>query len=144
MEQNRRKMLEEAGLSQQTNINQRKFPYIMNVSEDPTLLGMLLYDIKEGETKIGTKDADQNQIKLNTLGIMTRHCSLFNQKGRIFIEPNLEAKIFINGALITKKMQLNHLDRITLGHANNFKLIIPGKGTTDDLRQSLVGGGKYG
>jgi len=30
----------------------------MNVSEDPTLLGMLLYDIKEGETKIGTKDAD--------------------------------------------------------------------------------------
>jgi len=36
------------------------------------------------------------------------------------------------------------LDRITLGHANNFKLIIPGKGTTDDLRQSLAGGGKYG
>ena len=30
----------------------------MNVSEDPTLLGMLLYDLKEGETKIGTKDAE--------------------------------------------------------------------------------------
>ena len=36
------------------------------------------------------------------------------------------------------------MDRITLGHANNFKLIIPGKGTMDDLRQSFVGGGKYG
>jgi hypothetical protein len=36
------------------------------------------------------------------------------------------------------------LDRITLGHANNFKLVIPGKGTADDLRQSFVGGGKYG
>ena len=47
-------MLEEAGLSSQ-NINERKLPYIMNVSEDPTLMGMLLYDIKEGETKIGTK-----------------------------------------------------------------------------------------
>lgn len=46
MEQNRKKMLEEAGLSKQSNINERKFPYIMNVSEDPTLLGMLLYDIK--------------------------------------------------------------------------------------------------
>lgn len=41
-------MLEEAGLSAQSNINERKFPYIMNVSEDPTLLGMLLYDIKDG------------------------------------------------------------------------------------------------
>jgi hypothetical protein len=30
----------------------------MNVSEDPTLLGMLLYDIKEGETRIGTKEAE--------------------------------------------------------------------------------------
>jgi hypothetical protein len=36
------------------------------------------------------------------------------------------------------------LDRITLGHANNFKLVIPGKGSADDLRQSFAGGGKYG
>ena len=50
MENNRKKMLEEAGLSagEQSNVNERNFPYIMNVSDDPTLLGMLLYDIKEG------------------------------------------------------------------------------------------------
>jgi hypothetical protein len=30
----------------------------MNISEDPTLAGMLLYDIKEGETQIGTKEAE--------------------------------------------------------------------------------------
>jgi predicted component of type VI protein secretion system len=75
---------------------------------------------------------------------MTRHCAIFNQKGKIFIEPTPEAKIFVNGALITKKIELNHLDRITLGHANNFKLVIPGKGSADDLRQSFAGGGKYG
>jgi hypothetical protein len=46
MEANRQKMLKEAGLSGEQNINERKSPYIMNVSEDPTLLGMLLYDIK--------------------------------------------------------------------------------------------------
>lgn len=87
MQANRKKMLQEAGLSRQnqSNINERKFPYIMNVSEDPTLLGMLLYDIKQGETKIGTKDGDDNQIKLNALGIATRHCSIYNEKGRIFI-----------------------------------------------------------
>jgi hypothetical protein len=55
IEKNRAKVLEEAGLSQQSNLNERKFPYIMNVSDDPTLLGMLLYDIKDGETKVGTK-----------------------------------------------------------------------------------------
>ena len=87
MELNRKKMLEEAGLSnnQESKIDDRKFPYIMNISQDPTLLGMLLYDIKQGETKIGTKEAEQNQIKLNALGIMTRHCTLYNEKGKIFI-----------------------------------------------------------
>jgi hypothetical protein len=39
--------------------------------------------------------------------------------------------VFVNGVLLAKKKELNHLDRITLGHANNFKLIIPGKGTAD-------------
>ncbi len=78
-------MLEEAGLSQQTNINERKVPYIMNVSDDPTLLGMLLYDIKEGETKIGTKEGEENHIKLNVLGIMPRHCTITNEKEKFFI-----------------------------------------------------------
>lgn len=42
-------MLEEAGLSSNTvDIAAKKDPYIMNVSEDPTLLGMLVYDLKEG------------------------------------------------------------------------------------------------
>ena len=46
-EENRKKILEEAGLSKNmTDINERKDPYIMNVSDDPTLLGMLLYDLK--------------------------------------------------------------------------------------------------
>jgi len=81
---------------------------------------------------------------LNALGIMTRHCSIINEKGNIFIEPKPEAKVFVNGSLIKKRVGLNHLDRITLGHANNFKLVIPGKGSVDDLRNSFAGGGKYG
>ena len=46
--------------------------------------------------------------------------------------------------IVSKRRELNHLDRITLGHANNFKLIIPGKGTADDLRQSMALTGQYG
>ena len=49
IEKNRKKLLDEAGISSQsTDINKKKFPYIMNVSEDPTLIGMLLYDLKDG------------------------------------------------------------------------------------------------
>ena len=57
MKANRQKILKEAGLSGNNDVNERKAPYIMNISEDPTLLGMLLYDIKDGKTQIGTKDA---------------------------------------------------------------------------------------
>ena len=117
----------------------------MNVSDDPSLLGMLLYDLKEGETKIGTKDGEENNVKLNVLGIMPRHCSIFNNKGKISIEPYPESKVFINGTIIDSRKDINHLDRVTLGHANNFKLVIPGKGTsTDDLRQSMANHGKFG
>ena len=69
---------------------------------------------------------------------------MFNSKGSISIQPNPEAKVFVNGVLITKEKELNHLDRITLGHANNFKLIIPGKGTADEMRQSMAFSGQYG
>ena len=83
-------------------------------------------------------------MKINTLGIMMRHCVISNAKGVISIIPNPEAKVFVNGQLITKKKDIHHLDRITLGHANNFKLIIPGKGSADDLRQSMAFTGQYG
>ena len=116
----------------------------MNTSEDPTLLGMLLYDIKEGETKVGTKDAEQNQVKINVIGIQTRHCSFFNEGGKITVEPYPEAKLFVNGTLTTKKRELKHLDRVTLGHANHFKLIIPGMTAGDDMRQSMTSAGQFG
>lgn len=69
---------------------------------------------------------------------------MYNDGGDISIEPLLDAKVFVNGALITKKTNLKHLDRITLGHANNFKLIIPGKSSPDELRESMVSGGQFG
>ena len=76
---------------------------------------------------------------------MPRHCSIINKGGKISIQPSPDAKVFINGTIIDSKKDINHLDRVTLGHANNFKLVIPGKGTSaEDLRQSMVGHGKFG
>jgi hypothetical protein len=50
----------------------------MNISEDPTLAGMLIYHLKEGTTSIGTKDDEENDIKLNSLGISKRHCAIIH------------------------------------------------------------------
>ena len=99
----------------------------MNISEDPTLAGMLMYKLKEGEIKIGTNEAEDNDVKLNALGIMKRHCTIINKEGEIFIIPHQDCKLFNNGLNVTQKKQIKHLDRITLGHANTFKLIIPGQ-----------------
>ena len=52
--------------------------------------------------------------------------------------------MFINGSQLNKKEEIKHLDRVTFGHTINFKLIIPGKGTADDVKQSLNTAGKYG
>jgi hypothetical protein len=55
-----------------------------------------------------------------------RHCTITSLNGEIFIEPKIDAKVIVNGATVTAKKKLKHLDRIILGHANAFKLIIPG------------------
>lgn len=55
-----------------------------------------------------------------------RHCTVTHSNGEIFIEPSADAKVIVNGTTVTGKKKLKHLDRIILGHANAFKLIIPG------------------
>lgn len=56
MEKNRNKALQDAGFGSDNaaTVEDKKYPYLMNISDDPTLAGMLLYNIKEGETNIGT------------------------------------------------------------------------------------------
>ena len=128
MELNRMKALKEAGLeTEKENEEKAKLPYIMNISEDPTLAGMLIYHLKTGETTIGTNEIEDNNIKLNVLGIMKRHCTIINgDDDKIEIFPERECKVYVNGSVVTEKKILKHLDRITLGHANMFKLVIPG------------------
>ena len=76
MEENRKKALKQAGLETNKDPNEDKLPYIMNISEDPSLAGMLMYKLKEGEVKIGTNEAEDNDIKLNALGVMRKHCTI--------------------------------------------------------------------
>lgn len=53
--------------------------------------------------------------------------------------PKPDCRLYVNGLNVIDKKQIRHLDRITLGHANTFKLIIPGQKL--DLLQTIA---RYG
>lgn len=83
---------------------------------------------------------------MNSLGIEKRHCSIIHDKGnKIFIIPKHDSRVFVNGQVVENKMEIRHLDRIVLGNANTFKLVIPGeKGGDGDLRTTNNNGGQQG
>ena len=66
---------------------------------------------------------------------MKRHCTLFYENGTVFIEPVQDCKLFVNGITVLEKTKVRHLDRVTLGHANTFKLVMPGQ--KGELYQSM-------
>lgn len=72
---------------------------------------------------------------------MKRHCTIVNKGGQIFITPKQDCRLYVNGLIVTDKKQIKHLDRITLGHANTFKLVIPGQKV--DLLQSAARYGQF-
>ncbi len=45
--------------------------------------------------------------------------------------------------MVEERKLLKHLDRIVLGHANTFKLVVPGA-QLNDMRTSVINSGKYG
>ena len=72
---------------------------------------------------------------------MKRHCTIIHKDGSIFIDPVQDCRLFVNGLAVLERRKLKHLDRITLGHANTFKLILPGhKG---ELYQSISRYGEF-
>lgn len=72
---------------------------------------------------------------------MKRHCTIESKGDQIFITPKQDCRLYINGLNITEKRQIKHLDRITLGHANTFKLVIPGQKV--ELLQTIARYGQF-
>lgn len=57
MDKNRQKALQDAGFATEAmSTEDKKLPYLMNISDDPTLAGMLLFNLKEGVINIGTNE----------------------------------------------------------------------------------------
>jgi len=154
-EDKRKQALEDMGLSMQEITSAMgvdpNTPQLINISDDPSLSGNLVYYLVPGEdTTLGSDKACK--IVLTGLGMQsfmlslrpenTRHVTLtlLAHDGKPMDESDLLAlgkprngkklnkhgRVLVNGRVPkTLRQDLNHTDRIIVGHAYCFRLVMP-------------------
>ncbi|XP_057180878.1 kinesin-like protein KIF14 [Triplophysa rosa] len=117
------KELQRAGVTFKVD---NRLPNLVNLNEDPQLSEMLLYMIKEGETKVGKlKSVSAHDIQLSGALIADEHCVISNVKGTVSIKPMLNAKTYLNGNIVSECTVLHHGDRVILGGDHYFRFNHP-------------------
>ncbi|XP_036442255.1 kinesin-like protein KIF14 [Colossoma macropomum] len=129
LEQAERRKREETKELQRVGITfkvDNRLPNLVNLNEDPQLSEMLLYMIKEGQTKVGKlKSESAHDIQLSGALIADEHCVISNVNGIVSITPMKNAKTFVNGNLVSEVTVLHHGDRVILGGDHYFRFNHP-------------------
>lgn len=124
-------------------------PKLVNISEDSSLSGSLLYLLETGViTQVG--DNPDCRVSIQGIGVLTYMCQLFNEDdqnvmltllteegdtvdaedGYAYYRENktkgkIESRVLINGARPPSPSKLHHLDRLIIGWAHAFRVLIP-------------------
>ncbi|KFV87338.1 Kinesin-like KLP6, partial [Struthio camelus australis] len=106
------------------------FPYLLNINEDPQLSWVLKHFIQDGSSEVG--QSTSNAIILRGLGILDKHATFTNADGKVTLTPHDKCKAIVNGAPITGKTKLQHLDRVILGSNSAFLYVGPPAERTDE------------
>lgn len=125
----------------------RNVPQLVNLSDDASLTGCLVYFLPEGEqTTIGMDK--ECTIVLQGVGMQPHMCSLLNEDNRIVTlqlvdvagaplqEPPMAVplarqagqpgRVLVNGQKPKQaRMKVKHQDRLNLGHSVSMRLIVP-------------------
>ena len=138
IEQERSKALEAMGVV--VDVSLQGLPQLVNLNEDASLSGCLVYFLRQGDTLVGKalvsgggqKNAGGTEIRLQGLGIATEHCRLSHTAGEngavVTLHPNggVAAKTFVNGKQAPGDgVVLKHGDRVIFGSSNFFKFTDP-------------------
>lgn len=137
MKERRSQALRDLGLSS-TKIGEsigldESTPQLVNISSDPALVGCLVYFLTEGDpiTVGSTKGC---KIQLHGLGMRPTMAVMHNRDNLdISIEANA-GRVLVNGQRVQGEQQLKTGDRLILGYAYCFRLMIP-LATQDNARQ---------
>ncbi|XP_031227430.1 stAR-related lipid transfer protein 9 isoform X2 [Mastomys coucha] len=101
-------------------------PHLMALEEDVLSTGVVLYHLKEGTTKIGRIDSDQEQdIVLQGQWIERNHCTITSTCGVVILRPTRGARCIVNGREVTASCRLTQGAVITLGKAQRFRFNHP-------------------
>uniref|UniRef100_A0A8C8SWH8 StAR-related lipid transfer protein 9 n=1 Tax=Pelusios castaneus TaxID=367368 RepID=A0A8C8SWH8_9SAUR len=112
---------EKAGVTIDTNL-----PHLMAMDDDILSTGVVLYHLREGTTKIGRSDSDQEQdIVLQGQWIERNHCIIDNRHGIVTLYPVQGAHCTVNGQELTGTCRLSQGSLVVLGKAHKFRFNHP-------------------
>ncbi|XP_052578419.1 stAR-related lipid transfer protein 9 isoform X5 [Peromyscus californicus insignis] len=101
-------------------------PHLMALEDDVLSTGVVLYHLKEGTTKIGRIDSDQEQdIVLQGQWIERDHCTITSTCGVVILRPTQGARCTVNGREVTASCRLTQGAVLTLGKAQKFRFNHP-------------------
>ncbi|XP_074921545.1 stAR-related lipid transfer protein 9 isoform X3 [Chelonoidis abingdonii] len=112
---------EKAGVTIDSNL-----PHLMAVNDDILSTGVVLYHLREGTTKIGRCDSDEEQdIVLQGQWIERNHCIIDNKCGIVTLRPVQGAYCTVNGQEVTGACRLSQGGLVVLGKAHKFRFNHP-------------------
>ncbi|XP_008057674.1 stAR-related lipid transfer protein 9 [Carlito syrichta] len=119
-------------------------PHLMTLEDDVLSTGVVLYHLKEGTTKIGRIDSEQEQdIVLQGQWIERDHCTITSACGVVVLWPAQGARCTVNGREVTASCRLTQGAVITLGKAQTFRFNHPAEAAVLRRRRQVgeaVGG----
>eukprot|EP00045_Choanoeca_perplexa_P016108 m.212998 g.212998 ORF g.212998 m.212998 type:complete len:1764 (+) comp17171_c0_seq1:162-5453(+) len=149
----RQREMEEMGLSINKGgvaIDKDKF-YLVNLNEDPSMSDMLMYFLKHESTKLGSGGGDgpTPDILLQGIGIHPQHAQINVRDGQMFVTPVGDAKVRVNGKVVSAETRLRHASRVLFGSQHLFRVVCPkAEGDPDEApdwafaQQELAASGK--
>ncbi|XP_063174368.1 stAR-related lipid transfer protein 9 [Candoia aspera] len=139
---NRKAIMEEYSV----DINKKKagvtidssLPHFMAMDDDILSTGVLLYHLREGTTKIGRSDSNQEQdIVLQGQWIERDHCIVDNRHGIVTLRPLQGAHCVVNGHEVTDSVRLSQGALVVLGKAHKFRFNHPTEAALLRQRRSI-------
>ncbi|KAM6073764.1 stAR-related lipid transfer protein 9 [Chlamydotis macqueenii] len=113
-------------------------PHLMAMNDDILSTGVVLYHLREGTTKIGRSDSDQDQdIVLQGPWIERDHCMIDNNCGIVTLRPVQGAHCTVNGCEVTGSCRLSQGALVVLGKSHKFRFNHPAEAAILRQRRSI-------
>ncbi|KFM06377.1 StAR-related lipid transfer protein 9, partial [Aptenodytes forsteri] len=113
-------------------------PHLMAMDDDILSTGVVLYHLREGTTKIGRSDSDQDQdIVLQGRWIERDHCMIDNNSGIVTLRPVQGAHCTVNGCEVTGSCRLSQGALVVLGKSHKFRFNHPAEAAILRQRRSI-------